>query len=291
MQRIAHWFETIRQLRAAYADAHGRELHLFRPRYFSEKINWRKLFDDRSEFILFSDKLATREWIVARIGEEYLAPLLWTGTAEEIPFDTLTPPYFLKSSHASGQVIMVTAENAKQIEELRTEASNWLNIDWFDVNGERGYKNVPRRLMAERALLDEDGERPLERRFFVFDGKVRVINTTFVEDGRLRSGAFHTRDWQYLDWYLSRKVTQEFPMPKRLDEMIRIAELLGQGIDHVRIDFFDCGNRIFVGELTSYSWSGLSRFNPPAADLMLGSYWRLKWPVLRAIKAISFSDR
>ncbi len=291
MQRIARWLGTIRQFRAAYADAHERKPHLFRPRYFTEKINWRKLFDDRREFISFSDKLATRAWIATRIGEEYLAPLLWTGTAEEIPFDTLAPPYFLKSSHASGQVIMVTGENADRTEDLRTEASNWLTIDWFDVNGERGYKNVPRRLMAEQALLDEEGERPLERRFFVFDGTARIINTTFVEEGRLRSGAFHTRDWQYLDWYFTRKVTRKFPKPERLDDMIRIAELLGKGIDHVRVDFFDCGSRIFVGELTSYSWSGLARFNPPAADLMLGSYWRLRWPRLRAIKAILFTDR
>jgi hypothetical protein len=249
-------------------------------------MQWRKLFDRNELLTVFCDKLATREWIAARIGAEYLATLYWAGGAEEIPFAVLAPPYFLKSSHASGQVMLVTAELAQDSAAIRARAAEWLQINFFDVNGEPGYKRVPRRLMAEKVLLAQDGGPPVERRLFVFDGKVSVINTVFVEDGRLRNGAFHTPEWNRLDWHFTRHVAREFPRPRCLDEMIRIAEVLGAGMDHVRVDIFDCGNRIFVGELTAYSWSGLSRFNTDAADLALGRHWRIRRPVWRAIAAM-----
>ena len=242
MRRITCWLKAVRRIRACYAEAHGRRLKLFWPRRFTEKMQWRKLFDRNPVFALFCDKLATREWIANRIGAEYLAPLLWAGNAEEIPFDVLVPPYFLKSTHASGQVMRVTAENADM---LRAQAAGWLQVDWFDVNGEPGYKGLPRRLVAEAVLLGEDGGPPEECRLFVFDGKVAVINTVFVEDGRLRNGAFHTPGWEKLDWYFTRLVARDFRPPKRLAEMIRIAELLGKGIDHIRVDFYDCGERDF----------------------------------------------
>jgi len=284
MHRIMLWRERIRRLRADYAKAHGRSPRLLRPRRFTEKIQWRKLFDRNPQFEVFCDKLATRELIAAQIGPQYLAPLYWSG--ETIPLDRLAPPYFLKSTHASGQVMLVTAALARDPETIKARAASWLETCFATAQGEPGYRNVPRRLLAEQPLLAADGGPPEERRLFVFDGKVAVINTVFVEDGRVRNGAFHTPDWVRLDWHFTRFVERDFARPARLAEMIAIAERLGAGIDHVRVDLFDCGDRVWAGELTVYSWSGLVPFNPDAADLELGRYWRLRWPALRAINAI-----
>jgi hypothetical protein len=287
MRRLKLWRREIRRLRATYADMHGQMPNLFRPRGFTEKMQWRKLFDRNPAFNLFCDKLATRDFVAGRIGAEYVVPLLWTGTAEEIPFERLTPPYFLKSTHASAQVASVTAAGPDP-QALRAQASAWLQTCYFEQSGEPGYKGVPRRLMAERTLFAGDGQPPEERRLFAFDGRVRVINTVFVEDGKLRNGAFHTPDWRRLDWYFTRWVARDFAPPQRLAEMIRIAEVLGAGIDHIRVDIFDCGNKFFVGELTPYSWGGFAHFRPEGADLAFGKYWNLKWPRLRAIAEILF---
>jgi hypothetical protein len=290
MHHILHhfmlWLQSVRSMQAAYAEAHGRWPRLFRPRRFTEQMQWRKLFDRNPQFTVFCDKLATRELIAARIGPQYLAPLYWTGSAEELPLDRLAPPYFLKSTHASGQVMLVTAELARDPETIRARAVAWLKICFAAEHGEPGYRDVPPRLIAEEQLLAADGGPPEERRLFVFDGKVAVINTVFVEDGRVRNGAFHTPDWVRLDWHFSRFVERDFPRPERLGEMIAIAETLGAGVDHVRVDLFDCGDRIFAGELTAYSWSGLVPFNPDAADFALGRHWKLRRPLWRAVAAI-----
>jgi Ser/Thr protein kinase RdoA (MazF antagonist) len=73
--------------------------------------------------------------------------------------------------------------------------------------------------------------------------------------------------------------------------MIRAAERIAAGFDHLRVDFYDCGDRIHIGEVTVYPWSGLSRFNPDEADAMLGAYWTIRRPLRRAAMAILLRRR
>lgn len=121
----------------------------------------------------------------------------------------------------------------------------------------------------------------------VFHGVVCIINTVFVEGERVRNGAFHTVEWERLDWHFTRKLTDmSFPRPVLLDTMVRAAARLGRGFEHLRIDFYDCDNRFWVGEMTVYSWSGLVPFVPDAADYQLGTFWHLRRPFLRALSTV-----
>jgi hypothetical protein len=288
--RLAAWRVAIARVRAAYAMAHGRPPNLLAPRRFTEKVQWRKLFDLDPRYAIFCDKLATRAFVAARLGEAVLPPLLWSGGAADIPFDDLVPPYVLKATHGAGQFVMIGRGETPDRAALRGRAEAWLAHDHGRASDEPGYNAVPRRIVAERAVTGPTGERPDEHRFFVFDGRVAVINTVFIEDERVRNGAFHRADWTPLDWHFSRRVERAFPRPPRLAEMSRVAELLGAGLDHVRIDFYDGGERFWVGEMTLYAWSGKVPFNPDEADFMLGAEWRLRRPMLRAAKALLLHD-
>jgi hypothetical protein len=132
--------------------------------------------------------------------------------------------------------------------------------------------------LIEKRRRDVAGAPPLEARLFTFDGKVRVINTVFTEGGKIRNGAFHTPDWVRLNWHFTRWVAQDFAPPLKLAEMIRVAEVLGAGQEHLRVDFYDCGAKFWLGEITVYPWSGLAPFQPDAADFQLGAYWRQRLP-------------
>jgi hypothetical protein len=277
--RLTAWRAAIAHSRARYLSHHHRAARLFSPSRYTEKMQWRKLFDANPLIPMLSDKLAVRDYITARAGAAYLVPLLWSGT--DIPFDALTPPYVLKSSHASGQVIMVPETPADR-DAIRAQAASWLADDYGARQFEPGYSPVPRRLLAEAMLTLPDGAPPEEIRLFVFGGKVDVINTVFVEAGVVRNGAFHLPDWTRLDWHFTRKLDRDFPPPARLADMIAIAEKLGAGTDHVRVDIYDCGRQIHVGEITLYSWSGLAPFHSDSADLALGAFWPLPHPKLRA---------
>ena len=149
---------------------------------------------------------------------------------------------------------------------MRTRPSPRLGIGLAlarPAKDEPGYMPVPRRLIVERMILGADGNPPMERKLYLFDGRVRFVQTSFVDEAGPHHGAFHDRDWRPLDWYLKTPNQQELaPTPKRYAEMVALAERLGKGFDYLRVDFYECDESIWVGELTLYSWSGLTPFTP-----------------------------
>jgi hypothetical protein len=71
--RIHQWGAAILRVRAAYTHGHnGRKPRLLRPRRFTEKMQWRKLFDLNPLYAVISDKLAVRDFIAERVGNDLL---------------------------------------------------------------------------------------------------------------------------------------------------------------------------------------------------------------------------
>ena len=292
-RRLYGWLAAICRVRRAYTKNHGRNPRLLRPTCFTEKIQWRKLFDLNPVYAILSDKLAVRDFVAKRVGAEVLIPLLWAGNdPNAIPFDELDPPYVIKSTHSSGQVLFVRRREDLDANTAMATFRAWLASCHGTDTDELGYVTVPKCLMVERMLLEIDGSAPTERRFFIFDGRVRFVQTTFADAGRIRHGAFHDRAWCPLDWHLrTPSQPDQCPRPKRYDDMIAIAEGIGKDFDHLRVDVYELGENIWVGELTLYSWSGMIPFSPNEADELVGSYWSLRSPVWQALKVTLWNWR
>lgn len=88
-KRLYQWIAVIRRVRLMYLSHLGRKPRLYRPTRFSEKIQWRKLFDLNPIYTVLSDKLTVREFVAERVGAEMLIPLLWVGNdPDSLPFET-----------------------------------------------------------------------------------------------------------------------------------------------------------------------------------------------------------
>jgi teichuronopeptide biosynthesis TupA-like protein len=286
-RRIADWYGAIRRVRAAYRAHFQRAPRLLRPQLFSEKMQWRKLFDLDPRYAILSDKVAARDYIAGAIGPDYLPPLLLVADdADAIAFEALDPPCILKSTHGFNQVLRVPVAPI-DVAATRAMLKSWLAWRHGALADEPGYVHVPPRIIVERLLRNRDGSAPVERRLFVFGGRVRATQTVVVENGALRAAAFHDRDWRRLPW---RGDTEPhpgpFPRPARYDELVTLAERLGRGFDHVRVDLYDADDRVWAGELTLYSWSGLGHFTTEEPDRVLGSYWTIERPMWRALGAL-----
>jgi hypothetical protein len=288
--RTADWRAVIGRIRAEYLRCHGNEPRLLRPRRYTEKLQWRKLFGLDPRFAILSDKLAARDFIAARLGPDRLVPLLWHGAdPDRIPFDDLTPPWVLKSTHASGHTVIVRKAGAVDRDHVRTLARHWLGHCHGTMMDEPAYINVPRRLVVERLLLSADGTPPAERKMFVFDGAVAVIRTVTVENNVPKSGDFCTPSWQHLPWTVGKTPLHEAPPspPPMLAEMMRAASRLAAGFDHLRVDMYDGGDRFWIGEITLYPWSGMEALSPDQADYQLGAFWKLRHPMPRAFATMA----
>jgi hypothetical protein len=287
--RFLDWLLAIHRTYIVYYNSHGFYPSLLLPVRFTEKIQWRKLFDLNPAYNILSDKLAVRNYVRERVGAEQLIPLLWCGDdPNSIPFDTLEPPYIIKSSHGYNHTIIVEDRALLDEQAIRETARSWLAWSHGSARDEPGYVHVPHALLVERLLLRKDGSPPLEHRLFVFDGTAKVIQSHIVSaKSRARFVSHHTSDWIELPWTVQYpRTSHPVNPPYQLGKIINVAERLGAGFDHVRVDLYDCDHRIYAGEITLYSYSGLRPINPDSADFVLGAFWKIRLNWLRAMWAI-----
>jgi len=255
---------------------HGKFPRLRNPRTFNEKIAHRKIFDRRPLLTQFADKYAVRDYVAARLGPDALPKLYYaTKTPASIPFAELPDKFVVKPTHGSGWVRVITDKSKLDIGELVKTCTAWLSESFYERGREWPYKNIAPQIIVEEYIDDGSGIAPSDYKFFVFDGKVALIQ---VDVGRFSDHrrTLYDKHWNELDARLSfPAVYGGAPRPRHLEEMIRAAETLCNDVDFVRADFYDTENKIYFGELTTTPGSGLEMFEPVTFDAYLGEMWKL----------------
>lgn len=255
----------------------GKELNLDNPQTFNEKLQWLKLYDRKPEYTMMVDKFQARNYIADKIGEEYLIPCLgvWDDP-DDIDFDKLPNQFVLKCNHNSGLGMCICKDKSKlNIAKVRRELRKGLKQDYYLTGREWAYKDVPRKIICEKYMSDEnEGSSLIDYKFMCFNGKVKC---SFVCSGRFSSEGlrvtFFDRDWNVMPFERHyHSVKEGLPKPHNYEKMVEIAEKLSKGIPFVRIDFYEVKSKIYFGEFTFYPGSGMEEFNPEEWDKILGSW-------------------
>lgn len=268
-----HWMSDIDYIQLIYRLSMKKKLNLKNPQSFSEKLQWLKLYNRRPEYTNMVDKYKVRTYVANKIGEEHLIPLLgvW-DTVEAIEFDFLPQQFVLKCNHDSGGWIICKDKNTLDIEHCRKFLSKRIKRNFYWNAREWPYKNVERKIIAEKYMVDESGVELRDYKFFCFDGQCKAI---FIakDRGIDTSFDFFDRNFNHLPFtngHPNAKITPE--KPKNLNEMITLAEKLSEGIPHVRIDLYDVYGHIYFGEMTFFHWGGKKPFYPEVWDYTFGSW-------------------
>lgn len=256
----------------------GKELDLEEPRTFNEKLQWLKLYDRKPEYTQMVDKYRAREYIAQTIGEEYLIPLLgaWDDP-EDIDFDALPDQFVLKCNHNSGTGMCICKDKPKlDIEKVRKDLRKGLAQDYYLTGREWPYKNVPRKIIAEKFMVDESGVELKDYKVFCFDGEPKAIQVDFDRFTEHKRNVYSTQ-WELLEVGIEypRDPSRIIEKPKKLEEMLRLAQKLSAGIPHVRVDFYIIEDKIYFGELTFYHGSGYERFVPEEWGHVFGGWIKL----------------
>lgn len=264
-------------LKLRYRLTTGRKLDLDNPVTFNEKLQWLKLYDRRPEYTVMVDKVKAKEYVADRIGTEYIIPTLgvWDDP-DEIDFDTLPDRFVLKCNHNSGCLCICKDKSRLDIPKVKADLRKGLRKNYFLMGREWPYKDVPRKILAEKFMIDESGTELKDYKVFCFDGEPEIIE---VDYGRFTE---HKRNIYGKDWDFIR-MEIEYPSdeghaiarPNKLAEMLDLARRLSKGIPHVRVDFYSVGNRLYWGELTFFHGSGYEHFNPHEWDERLGRLIKL----------------
>ena len=264
-------------LKRKYRAFFRKELNLENPQTFNEKIQWLKLYDRKPEYTVMVDKYRVREYIAQKIGEEYLIPLLgvWEDP-EEIDFDALPDQFVLKCNHNSGYGMCICKDKSKlNIKKVKRGLKKSLETDYYLTGREWPYKDVPRRIIAEKYMTDGSGTELMDYKVMCFSGKVKLIQ---VHRGRFTN---HTQDYYDADWnkkdiyQMCAQTDIVMERPCFLDQMLTLSEQLSANIPQLRVDWYAINNKLYFGELTLYDASGFDSFEPSEWDDTMGSWINL----------------
>jgi hypothetical protein len=239
---------------------HGRLPHLATPRSANDKFFWRKVFDHDPRFTILCGKLQCKEWVRSLGLDLEMAPVLWVGTdPREIPKILLQGNVVIKANRGSGTNLIIRDGRYDQKDLLRT-TRRWLGKSYGWRHYEWGYFDVPQTLFVESLINPANGTLD-EIKLYTFGEQIkRVVQ---IHD---RFGAQEASLWEPgPDGALVRSnepaaVSDRIstrPLPGTIDKAIAHARTIGRRFDHVRVDLYTDGHRLWFGEITVYNLGGL----------------------------------
>lgn len=280
-----------------------RPLPTFRPK-FADKVRWRMARDRNLLFLTIQDKYRVRDYAAKRSVKT--AELLYvTQNPRTIPFKTLPDSYFIKGAHGWGWNILclqgnfyyfkngieivdidgtlkdICADNKHQLtqDEVIALCTEWMSNKHRAK--EWAYQHIEPNIIVEALLTPLNDTELKDYRMYTFHGVVRAINIGSARFRRDACNIFFDRDWNEFELtrYQEARPESTPSRPKRLDEMLAVAERLGAGLDFARIDLYDTTDGILLGEMTIYPEGGgiNSPTICPAFNHWLGNQWKLGW--------------
>lgn len=255
----------------------GYNLNLQDPKTYNQKLNWLKLYDRNPLYPILVDKYAVKKWVADKVGDQYVIPTLgvW-DKPEQIDFFSLPNEFVLKTTHGGGNkgVIICKDKSNFDFDSAIAKLNRALRHDTGKLFREWPYTKVPRRIIAEKYMIDSATNSLNDYKFFAFDGEVKAmfIATDRQECGELKFD-YYDADFNHLD------LVQVHPMsgkvltkPSTFDEMKRIASILSKEIPQVRCDMYEVDGKVYFGEMTLFHHGGLKPFHPMEWDYEWGKY-------------------
>jgi hypothetical protein len=260
---------------------HGRLPNVANPGTFAERMLWRKVVDHNPQFVIFSDKLATKEFWREQCPDLPVPRVLWVGReACAIPDAILGGDVIVKANHGCAFNLRVRGGELDR-RQLCRQARRWMKTEYGRKRGEWAYREVPRKLFVEEAVGDPAVD--------LYDIGIRACNGRFLL-GSIMGRCNVPGHWAiYLDAEGNPVPGMDEPegapippLPAGLDirepyrRAIEYARKASAGVDYARFDFLWNGRTLYGGEITCYPGAGSK--NPANAwvNHVLMNGWDLK---------------
>ena len=227
-------------LKRKYKAIMHKELDLDNPKTYNEKLQWLKINDHNPNYTMMVDKYEVRDYIKKELGEEYLIPLIgvWDDP-DDIDFDSLPDQFVLKCNHNSGLGMCICKDKSKlDIEKVKKGLRKGLKQDYYLTGREWPYKNVSRKIIAEKYMVDNEIHDLVDYKFYCFDGQVEFIG--IYSERNSKNGtkvSYFNKNFELLNFEWGYKESEIIPKkPTNFEEMKRIAEILSKNLPELRVD-------------------------------------------------------
>ncbi|MBR1678964.1 MAG: hypothetical protein IJ701_05875 [Bacteroidales bacterium] len=231
-------------------------LNLKNPKNWNEKMIWLAKYWRNPLIVKCADKYAVRDYLTSKgcqdiLNEEYAV----YQDAKDIDFAALPRKFVLKCNHGSKMNIICEDKDSLDTEAARAKLDKWMSTK-YGRGAEWQYKNIERKILAEKYLESSDGTM-IEYQIFCFNGKPMFflvrndLRKSAVDKSSLQYAVSYSIDWKRL--YMRKgeeKFDFELPKPHNYDKMIEYARRLSADFPQVRVDYYEIDKKLVFGELT-----------------------------------------
>lgn len=265
--------------RILYLRRMGRKLDLKNPQTLNEKIMWLKLntYRDSALVTQCADKLRVRDYVQQAGCGKILNELYgyWSSPLQ-IPWNELPDSFVFKCNHGCGYNLFVPDKKAIDQESLKKQLSVWLRQDYWRLNAELQYRDIPKRIICEKYINTESAL--YDYKVYCFNGEPKYILVCIGREYGTPGFYFFDCDWNFCRITRDGKRAPEdfeVPKPDNLEEMLEYARLLSEPFPFVRVDLYDADGSIIFGELTFTPSAAMDTGRLPETDEMFGKILQL----------------
>ena len=254
------------------------------PRTLDEKMTWLSVMTDTSKWTEYSDKYEVRKYIESLGLKDILTECygVW-DKAEDIDFDRLPDKFVLKCTHDCGSTVVVKEKDKMNKQEVVNFLQKHLDVNYGYSWCELHYTKIKPRVIAESLIEMGEGVDPsfglADYKINCIEGKAQYVEVIYGRHLDSVEGShdaifdlYNIYTWEPMRQYKTNLNDnfQTVPRPKNLERMIEIAERISQGFPQVRVDLYNVNGKIYFGEMTFFSASGMNNDLSREFQLMIG---------------------
>ena len=257
-------------IKLSYLHNRGRFPNLKNPKDVSEIILATMYSGKVNEYAAYVDKIKVREIYKNWGYEEYLPKLygIW-NTPEEIDFSKLPNSFALKTNHGCGHHYICKDKNELDVEKAKNTLNEALNTK-FGL-AETQYHSIKPQVFCEEYINDGSGDLPNDYKFLCTDGQIKCILIVTERTENSYKLLTYDTNWKRLDYVTPHyKAKNDFKKPANFSGMLKISKKISKKFDFVRVDFYDTGDRLILGELTFTPQGGIMSYFTKEAITEMG---------------------
>lgn len=236
-----------------------KKLNLSSPKTLSEKVSYIELHAQSPLASICTDKYAVRDYVKSKGLEEILIPVYGTAYTcfEDINLSVLPNKFVIKATHGCKMNYIVRDKACFEPEKCKKEIERWMNTTYGTYSMEPHYISIPHRFYIEQ-YLNQVNEL-IDYKFHCLNGEPCFVLT--CSDRHTNGDAamqvtlgLYDMKWnpipEIIPSRLEKPGTSKIPKPRNFDKMTQIAKILSKEFKFVRVDLYECDNKVYFGELT-----------------------------------------
>ena len=257
-------------VRIRYLLRFHKRLNLDNPENLNEKIQYLSLRTDTSEWTRLSDKYGVREY-VEECGLGHILNRLYGvwENAGDIDFGSMPDSFVVKTTHGSGDAILVHDKQGADLEGIRKMVDATLHETYGLAEGNIHYSRIRPRVIIEELIENDqvsamNSTSLIDYKIWCFNGKACYIWACTDRTSHGTKVMTYDTAWnahpEYSVFNSHYMRDGLIPRPDNLELMLETAEKLAAPFPVVRVDLFNVAGRIIFGEMTFTSLGGLMDF-------------------------------